>query len=141
MNRAACCCDGPHPEQQAASRWARRYTLLRAPADAFFPRPQYQALEAALLEFGERELGCRGMSPPWVACYVDGCRQVSTQPRPLLRGPSSAWVASHLARRRRRRLRERALGGVAGAPQALMAAPLLAAGKEKQQKRSLNFNI
>jgi len=71
---------------------ARRYTLLRSPADAFFPRAQYQALEAALLEFGERELGCRGMSPPWVACYVDGCRQVCTHPHAVLRGRSSAWA-------------------------------------------------
>ena len=53
----------------------QRYTLLRTPADAFFPREQYAALQDALLEFGERRLGCRGMSPAWVACYIDGCRQ------------------------------------------------------------------
>lgn len=52
-----------------------RYTLLRTPADSFFPREQYAALEDTLLAFGERTLGCRGMSPAWVACYVAGCRQ------------------------------------------------------------------
>ncbi|KAK9838256.1 hypothetical protein WJX81_000606 [Elliptochloris bilobata] len=61
------CWDFWHVENQ--------YTLLRTPADRFFPRVQYEALEDALLEFGERQLGCRGMSPAWVACYVDGCRQ------------------------------------------------------------------
>ena len=68
-----------HPGRQL--QWVQqppllpRYTLLRTPADAFFPREQYAALQDALLDFGERRLGCRGMSPAWVACYVDGCRQ------------------------------------------------------------------
>ena len=55
-----------------------QYTLLRTPADQFFPEEAYQQLEDALLEYGEEHLGCRGMSPVWLSYYVDGCRQVST---------------------------------------------------------------
>ncbi|CAL5227248.1 g10177 [Coccomyxa viridis] len=52
-----------------------QYTLLRTPADQFFPEEAYQQLEDALLEYGEEHLGCRGMSPVWLSYYVDGCRQ------------------------------------------------------------------
>ncbi len=55
----------------------RQYTLLRTPAEHFFPPALYDALEDALIEFGERELGCRGISPIWLSYYVHGCRQVS----------------------------------------------------------------
>ncbi len=54
-----------------------QYTLLRTPADQFFPEEAYQQLEDALLEYGEEHLGCRGMSPVWLSYYVDGCRQVT----------------------------------------------------------------
>jgi hypothetical protein len=53
-----------------------QYTLLRTPADQFFPQEEYQGLEDALLEYGEQHLGCRGISPIWLSYYVDGCRQV-----------------------------------------------------------------
>lgn len=53
-----------------------QYTLLRTPADQFFPEEQYQQLEDALLDYGEEQLGCRGISPIWLSYYVDGCRQV-----------------------------------------------------------------
>ena len=66
---------GRQPQWISKTPQLSRYTLLRAPADSFFPREQYAALQDALLDFGERRLGCRGMSPAWVACYVDGCRQ------------------------------------------------------------------
>lgn len=52
-----------------------QYSLLRTPADAFFPPPLYDRLENALTEYGERVLGCRGISPVWLSYYVDGCRQ------------------------------------------------------------------
>lgn len=32
-------------------------------------------MQDALVEFGERQLGCRGISPIWLSCYVNGCRQ------------------------------------------------------------------
>lgn len=40
-----------------------QYTLLRTPADAFFPPELYDRLEDALIEYGEKVLGCRGISP------------------------------------------------------------------------------
>ncbi|KAK9906601.1 hypothetical protein WJX75_004764 [Coccomyxa subellipsoidea] len=52
-----------------------QYTLLRTPADQFFPEDSYRELEDALLEYGEQRLGCRGISPIWLSYYVDGCRQ------------------------------------------------------------------
>lgn len=52
-----------------------QYTLLRTPADQFFPPDIYDRLEDRLIEFGERVLGCRGISPIWLSYYVDGCRQ------------------------------------------------------------------
>ena len=54
-----------------------QYTLLRTPADQFFPEEDYQRLEDALLDYGEQQLGCRGISPIWLSYYVDGCRQVT----------------------------------------------------------------
>ncbi|EIE23883.1 hypothetical protein COCSUDRAFT_28507 [Coccomyxa subellipsoidea C-169] len=52
-----------------------QYTLLRTPADHFFPEDTYRELEDALLEYGEQQLGCRGISPIWLSYYVHGCRQ------------------------------------------------------------------
>lgn len=52
-----------------------QYTLLRTPADAFFPPELYDRLEDALIEYGEKVLGCRGISPVWLSYYVDGCKQ------------------------------------------------------------------
>ncbi|PSC71913.1 Oxoglutarate iron-dependent dioxygenase [Micractinium conductrix] len=52
-----------------------QYNLLRTPASAFFPPELYDRLEDALVEYGERVLGCRGISPVWLSYYVDGCRQ------------------------------------------------------------------
>ena len=43
-----------------------QYTLLRTPAEAFFPADLYDQLEDALIAYGERELGCRGISPIWL---------------------------------------------------------------------------
>ena len=48
----------------------------RTPADHFFPDGSYSALIDALQEYGEQQLGCRGISPVWLSYYVDGCRQV-----------------------------------------------------------------
>lgn len=52
-----------------------QYSLIRTPADSFFPADVYDRLENALTEFGERVLGCRGISPVWLSYYIDGCRQ------------------------------------------------------------------
>jgi len=52
-----------------------QYLLHRTPADAFFPSELYDQLEDSLIEYGERVLGCRGISPIWLSFYTDGCRQ------------------------------------------------------------------
>ena len=52
-----------------------QYNLLRTPAKAFFSSSSYDALEEALLEYGQKELGCSKMTPLWLSCYVDGCYQ------------------------------------------------------------------
>ena len=53
-----------------------QFSLLRTPADAFFPPELYDQLEDELVEYGERVLGCRGISPLWLSVYVHGHRQV-----------------------------------------------------------------
>ena len=52
-----------------------QYTLLRTPAADFFGDAEWPALEGALLQYAERELGCSAMTPVWLSCYVDGCGQ------------------------------------------------------------------
>mmetsp|Transcript_33891 Transcript_33891/g.54907 ORF Transcript_33891/g.54907 Transcript_33891/m.54907 type:complete len:274 (-) Transcript_33891:261-1082(-) len=48
---------------------------MRTPANLFFPKKVYKALEDALLEYGQKKLGCRSITPIWLSYYVDGCRQ------------------------------------------------------------------
>jgi hypothetical protein len=52
-----------------------QYTALRTPAWTYFPRGLYQQLHERLVGFGRDVLGCHDISPPWLSCYVDGCRQ------------------------------------------------------------------
>ena len=52
-----------------------QYTLLRTPAQDYFPEPLFAKLESALAEYAAAELGCVGMTPLWLSCYVDGCEQ------------------------------------------------------------------
>jgi hypothetical protein len=61
------------------------YTLLRRPAHAFFPSRLYVAFHRHLVEWGRRTLGCHDISPPWLSCYVEGCRQEAH--RDLPHGP------------------------------------------------------
>jgi hypothetical protein len=35
----------------------------------------YAALTSALCQFGQEQLGCRAISPPWLSVYIDGCEQ------------------------------------------------------------------
>lgn len=44
-------------------------------AAAYFPPKLYRALEDALLEYGEEQLGCKAISTVWMSYYVDGCVQ------------------------------------------------------------------
>jgi len=52
-----------------------QYTALRTPAWQYFPRRRYAELHRRLVAFGRATLGCHDISPPWLSCYVDGCRQ------------------------------------------------------------------
>jgi hypothetical protein len=52
-----------------------QYTHLKTPAYEFFSQSVYKKLHARLVRFGREVLGCHDISPPWLSCYVDGCRQ------------------------------------------------------------------
>lgn len=52
-----------------------QYTALRTPAYHFFPKDLYEDFHNQLVWWGRRTLGCHDISPPWMSCYVDGCKQ------------------------------------------------------------------
>ena len=52
-----------------------QYTLLRTPAADYFPERDFAALERRLGAFARDELGCAGVTPVWLSCYVEGMRQ------------------------------------------------------------------
>jgi hypothetical protein len=52
-----------------------QYTALRTPAWEFFPKSVYERFHRRLVAWGRATLGCHDISPPWLSCYVDGCRQ------------------------------------------------------------------
>jgi len=52
-----------------------QYTLHRTQAASYFDPEQFEALTEALTAFGQKELGCRSISPPWLSFYVDGSEQ------------------------------------------------------------------
>jgi len=52
-----------------------QYTALRTPAWTYFPKGAYRRLHQGLALWGRRTLGCHDVSPPWLSCYVEGCRQ------------------------------------------------------------------
>lgn len=52
-----------------------QYTTLRTPAYHFFPKKLYEEFHNQLVWWGRENLGCHDVSPPWLSCYVDGCKQ------------------------------------------------------------------
>jgi hypothetical protein len=58
------------------------YTNLRTPAFHYFPRPLYEKFHRHLVEWGRLHLGCHDISPPWLSCYLTGCRQERHVDRP-----------------------------------------------------------
>ncbi|MDX2086925.1 MAG: 2OG-Fe(II) oxygenase [Kofleriaceae bacterium] len=52
-----------------------QYTALRTPAWTYFPTKLYEAFHRRLVAWGRETLGCHDISPPWLSCYVEGCRQ------------------------------------------------------------------
>lgn len=73
------------------------YTLLRTQAHAFFQAKLYESFHRHLVEWGRANLGCHDVSPPWLSCYVEGCRQEEHSDVP--HGPL-AFVFSLTGRRR-----------------------------------------
>lgn len=52
-----------------------QYTALRTPAWTYFPAAAYRRFHQRLVAWGRDVLGCHDVSPPWLSCYVEGCRQ------------------------------------------------------------------
>lgn len=52
-----------------------QYTTLRTPAYHFFPKKIYEEFHNQLVWWGRENLGCHDISPPWLSCYVEGCKQ------------------------------------------------------------------
>ena len=52
-----------------------QYTSLRTPAYEFFPEAMYERLHRVLVQWGRETLGAHDVSPPWLSCYVEGCKQ------------------------------------------------------------------
>lgn len=52
-----------------------QYTLLRTPAYHYFPQSLYMKLHKQLVHWGRKNLGCWDITPPWLSCYVEGCKQ------------------------------------------------------------------
>lgn len=58
------------------------YTQLRTPAFHYFPQGLYQRFHRHLVRWGRENLGCHDISPPWLSCYIEGCRQEAHQDLP-----------------------------------------------------------
>lgn len=52
-----------------------QYTLLRTPAYHYFSESLYSSFHESLVMWGRKHLGCWDISPPWLSCYVEGCKQ------------------------------------------------------------------
>ncbi len=52
-----------------------QYTLVRTPADHFFPTVLYRNFLRRLTAWGRSTLGCAALTPPWLSYYVEGCEQ------------------------------------------------------------------
>ncbi len=74
------------------------YTHLRTPAYNYFSAKRYEAFHRYLVRWGREHLGCHDISPPWLSCYVEGCRQQPHQDLP--HGPL-AFVYSLTPRKRK----------------------------------------
>ena len=48
---------------------------MRTPAYHYFSEDLYQSFEDKLTQWGQENLGCHTISPPWLSFYVDGCGQ------------------------------------------------------------------
>src|SRR3569832_1695614 len=72
--------ENPHQADSERFVWdwwhvPSQYTALRSPAYHFFPHEEYRKFHESLVWWGRRNLGCHDISPPWLSCYIDGCKQ------------------------------------------------------------------
>jgi hypothetical protein len=70
----------PHNTDAARFVWdfwhvPNEYTVLRTPAYHYFSQDLYKKFHIGLVEWGRKHLGCHDVSPPWLSCYIEGCRQ------------------------------------------------------------------
>lgn len=52
-----------------------QYSVLRTPARHFFSKELFKKLEKELVSYGQTNLGCNGISDPWISLYLDGSYQ------------------------------------------------------------------
>ncbi len=77
----------PHQAESTRFVWdfwhiPNEYTVLRTPAYHYFSAKLYNRFHRDLVEWGRMNLGCHDVSPPWLSCYVSGCRQEKHVDRP-----------------------------------------------------------
>lgn len=73
-----------HPQRFQWDYWhvPSEYTLIRTPAYTYFPQKIYERFHRHLVSWGREHLGCHDISPPWLSCYIEGCRQEPHQDVP-----------------------------------------------------------
>ncbi len=52
-----------------------QYSHLRTPAEKFFDETLIDKFEQHLLNYGKKHLGCVGITPIWLSCYINGSKQ------------------------------------------------------------------
>lgn len=52
-----------------------QYTLMRTLAQQYFPAAPMGDFLQSLSTWGQENLGCASLSPPWLSYYVEGCEQ------------------------------------------------------------------
>ncbi len=52
-----------------------QYSHLRTPAATFFNKTLLKKFTDELLNFGKENLGCVGITPLWLSCYINGSKQ------------------------------------------------------------------
>lgn len=52
-----------------------QYSHLRTPARKFFDSRLIEKFEQYLIDFGKENLGCVGITPMWLSCYINGSHQ------------------------------------------------------------------
>lgn len=99
-----------HPDRFVWDFWhvPGEYTYLRTPAFHYFPKNVYEPFHRYLVRWGRENLGCHDISPPWLSCYIEGCRQEPH--RDLPHGPL-AFVYSLTPKKRKFTGGETFIGG------------------------------